>query len=87
MHTMRRAVIKETNCSGRAVMTLWVQEESLATDDDSAVLFDVSSQQNIWPDDSHSVSSSLNQVYTPTSNIPTIAYLDHIALPYLCLRA
>lgn len=36
------------------------QEESLATDDDHAVLFDVSSQQNIWRDDTLGVSSSHN---------------------------
>jgi len=34
----------------------------LATDDDHAVLFDVSSQQNIWRDDTLGVSSSLNDV-------------------------
>jgi len=38
------------------------QEESLATDDENSVMFDVSSQQNVWPDDSQSISSSLIEV-------------------------
>jgi len=38
------------------------QEESLATDDENSVVFDVSSQQNVWRDDSHSVSSTLTEV-------------------------
>ena len=48
----------------KTLMVLWQhgQEESSAADDENAVLFDVSSQQNVWPDDSHGVSSSLNEV-------------------------
>jgi len=35
----------------------------LATDDDNAIVFDVSTQQNVWRDDSHGVSSSLSDVH------------------------
>jgi len=34
------------------------QEESSSTDNENSVVFDVSSQQNVWRDDSHSISSS-----------------------------
>jgi len=60
------------------MMSWRLQQENLAVDDDNSVVFDVSSQQNVCRDDSHSVSSSLNEASVSLYHLHFVCFFKQL---------